>query len=153
MGSQPHAPAASTPGKDPVPIVQEAGWAPGWVWTGGKSRPYQDLIPDRPAHSRYTDWATRPTLLLEHGAYLQHSKCVHLYMWPVVTAASSLLLFSLYHMLEVVSLLLLTSCNLPQYSPSSSVHILISSQLHCWILYSITLLNFAICFNRIDLCG
>ena len=28
-----------TPGKDPVPIVQEAGWAPGPVWTGGKSRP------------------------------------------------------------------------------------------------------------------
>ena len=26
-----------TPGKDPVPIVQEAGWAPGPVWTGGKS--------------------------------------------------------------------------------------------------------------------
>jgi len=22
-----------TPGKDPVPIVQEAGWAPGLVWT------------------------------------------------------------------------------------------------------------------------
>ena len=28
---QPHSPAASTPGKDPVPIVQEAGWAPGPV--------------------------------------------------------------------------------------------------------------------------
>ena len=27
-----------TPGKDPVPIVQGAGWAPGLVWTGGKSR-------------------------------------------------------------------------------------------------------------------
>jgi len=27
-----------TPGKDPVPILQEAGWAPGPVWTGGKSR-------------------------------------------------------------------------------------------------------------------
>jgi len=24
-----------TPGKDPVPILQEAGWAPGPVWTGG----------------------------------------------------------------------------------------------------------------------
>jgi len=27
-----------TSGKVPVPIVQEAGWAPGPVWTGGKSR-------------------------------------------------------------------------------------------------------------------
>ena len=25
-----------TPGKDPVPIVQEAGWAPGPVWTGAE---------------------------------------------------------------------------------------------------------------------
>ena len=24
------------PGKDPVPIVQEAGWAPGSVWTGAE---------------------------------------------------------------------------------------------------------------------
>jgi len=38
-----------TPGKDPVPIVQEAGWAPGPVWTGGKSCPHRDSIPDRPA--------------------------------------------------------------------------------------------------------
>ena len=40
-----------TPGKDPVPILQEAGWAPGPVWTGGKSRPHRDSIPDRPACS------------------------------------------------------------------------------------------------------
>jgi hypothetical protein len=26
-------PDCFTPGKDPVPIVQEAGWAPGPVWT------------------------------------------------------------------------------------------------------------------------
>ena len=37
-----------TPGKDPVPILQGAGWAPGPVWTGGKSRPHRDSIPDRP---------------------------------------------------------------------------------------------------------
>ena len=41
-----------TPGKDPVPIVQEAGWAPGPVWTGEKSRPHRDSIPDRPARSQ-----------------------------------------------------------------------------------------------------
>ena len=40
-----------TPGKDPVPILQEAGWAPGPVWTGGKSRPHRDSIPDLPAGS------------------------------------------------------------------------------------------------------
>jgi len=41
-----------TPGKDPVPIVQEAGWAPGPVWTGGKSRPHRDSILDHPARSQ-----------------------------------------------------------------------------------------------------
>ena len=40
-----------TPGKDPVPILQEAGWAPGSVWTGGKSRPHRESIPDSPARS------------------------------------------------------------------------------------------------------
>ena len=40
-----------TPGKDLVHIVQEAGWGPGPVWRGGKSRPHRDLIPDRPARS------------------------------------------------------------------------------------------------------
>jgi len=48
VGGQPHAPAASTPRKDPVPIVQGAGWVPG---TGGKSRHHRDSIPDRPARS------------------------------------------------------------------------------------------------------
>ena len=32
VGGQRHAPAAFTPGKDPVPIVQEAWWVPGLVW-------------------------------------------------------------------------------------------------------------------------
>ena len=55
VGGQPHAPGAPTPGKDPVPILQEAGCAPGPVWTGGKSRPHRDSIPERPArnHSLY----------------------------------------------------------------------------------------------------
>jgi len=56
VGGQPHATAASTLGKDTVPILQEAGWAPGPVWAGEKSRPRRDLIPDRqPVVSRYTD--------------------------------------------------------------------------------------------------
>ena len=41
-----------TPGKDSVPIVQEAGWAPGQVWRGGKPRLQRDSIPDRPARSQ-----------------------------------------------------------------------------------------------------
>ena len=42
------------PAKDPVPILQEVGWVLGLVWTGGKSRPHRDSIPDRPARSSVT---------------------------------------------------------------------------------------------------
>jgi len=42
-----------TPGKDPVPIVQEAGWAPGPVWTGVENlAPSGIQSPDRPARSQ-----------------------------------------------------------------------------------------------------
>ena len=41
-----------TPGKDQISILQEAGWVPGPVWTGGKSRPHRDSIPDRQARSQ-----------------------------------------------------------------------------------------------------
>ena len=46
--SRPH----FTPGKDPVSILQEAGWAPEPVWMGEKSRPHRDSMPDRPARSQ-----------------------------------------------------------------------------------------------------
>jgi hypothetical protein len=39
-----------TPGKDPVPIVQEVGWASGPVWTGAENlAPTGIRSPDRPA--------------------------------------------------------------------------------------------------------
>ena len=48
------------PEKDPVPIVHEARWAPGPVWTGAENLAHTGIrSPGRPA--RYTDWATRPT--------------------------------------------------------------------------------------------
>jgi len=47
-----------TPGKDPLPILQEAGWTAGPVWTG------ENLVPTgirsrtiQPVVSRCTDWA------------------------------------------------------------------------------------------------
>jgi len=61
-GVQPDAPASSTPGKDPVSILQEAGWAPGPVWRA------ENLVPIgirsqtvQPVVSHYTDWTIRPT--------------------------------------------------------------------------------------------
>jgi len=41
-----------TPWKDPVPMLQEAGWAPGPVWTGAVNLDPTGLrSPDRPARS------------------------------------------------------------------------------------------------------
>ena len=48
---QTHIPAAYTPEKDPVHILQEAGWTSGPLWTGGKPLSHRDSIPDRPACS------------------------------------------------------------------------------------------------------
>ena len=46
-----------TPGKDPVPIVQEAGLAPGPVWTGAENLASHwgfDPRTVQPVASRYT---------------------------------------------------------------------------------------------------
>ena len=46
-----------TPGKDPVPNVQEAGWVPGQVWTGAENLAPQGFNTRaiQPVASRYTD--------------------------------------------------------------------------------------------------
>jgi hypothetical protein len=45
-------PGRFTLGKDPVPIVYEAGWAPGTVWTGAENLAHTGIrSPDRPVRS------------------------------------------------------------------------------------------------------
>ena len=51
MGSAPRS-GRFTSGKDPVPIVQKAGWAPGPVWTGAENlAPTGIRSPGRPVRS------------------------------------------------------------------------------------------------------
>ena len=52
VSGQQHAPATLYRRENPVPNVQEAGWVAGPVWTGGKSCPHRDSIPDRQALSQ-----------------------------------------------------------------------------------------------------
>jgi len=62
-----------TPWKDPVPILQEAGWAPGPVWTGGKSRSHRDSIRDRLARSQSLyrqSYPAHPALSLSLSIYI-----------------------------------------------------------------------------------
>jgi hypothetical protein len=41
------------PGNDPVPILQEAGWVPGSIWTGAENlTPTEIRSPDRPDRSQ-----------------------------------------------------------------------------------------------------
>jgi len=80
-GCQPHTPAYSTPGKDLVRIVQEAGYAPGPVWTGAenltstgirspvRSARSQSLYRLRyPARGRHPDHVKVPMLRSFHGS-------------------------------------------------------------------------------------
>jgi len=62
------------PGKDPVPILQEVGWAPGAVWTGGKSRLHRDSIPDRPASSQ-------SLYRLSYPAHYSHRVFSYIHIW------------------------------------------------------------------------
>jgi hypothetical protein len=52
-----------TPGKEPVPIVQKAGWGPGPVYTCATISPPPGFDPRtvQPVGSRYTDCAIRTT--------------------------------------------------------------------------------------------
>jgi hypothetical protein len=53
-----------TLGKDPVPIVKEAGWAPGPVWPHAKSlAPTWIRSPDRPACSQSVYRLSYPALI------------------------------------------------------------------------------------------
>ena len=64
VGVQRHAPAAFTPGKDLVLIVQESVWPPGPVWIGAENPSPSGFDPRtvQPVGSRYADYATRPTV-------------------------------------------------------------------------------------------
>jgi hypothetical protein len=62
-----------TLGKDPVTIGQEAGWAPGSVWTGAKNLVATGIrSPDRPHRSqslyriRYLTHLDRITIIIGH---------------------------------------------------------------------------------------
>jgi hypothetical protein len=69
-----------TPRKDPVPIVQEAGWAPGLVWTGAENlAPTRIQSPDRPAHSQSLYWLHYPAhLSLRATSILSPHQRLHL---------------------------------------------------------------------------
>ena len=63
-----------THGKDPVPILQEVGWATGPVWMARKPRPHRDSFPESPAHSQS----------LYQLSYLPHNSVLLIYLLPTI---------------------------------------------------------------------
>jgi len=94
VDGQRHAPAALPPGKTRYPFVQEAGWAPGPVWTCA-----ENLAPTgmgsqtvQPAASRYTDGA----IPARHIHTVQHFMTnASTFISASVSASISVLLFLL----------------------------------------------------------
>ena len=121
-----------TPGKDPVPILQEAGWVPGPIWTDGKSRPHRDSIPDRPARSQ-------PLYRLSYRAHTTTSVCGHLY--------------NLNTVLEGVNNIACSSLSLPP-SPQKNISLVLTGIRNKHIPTDgsppppVLLQNFEICGNR-----
>ena len=93
-----------TPGKDPVPILQEAGWAPGLVWTCRKSCPHQDSIPDRPGCSQllyqlsYPDKVTKTQTNNPHSIYQIYTRIMKVGVMPRNNPNLSYMLSSHKHM-------------------------------------------------------
>ena len=69
-----------THGKEPVSIVQEAGWAPGPVWRGAENLapPANDPRTVQPVASRYTNWANQSTQTTGHSLNI-----INLEKWTV----------------------------------------------------------------------
>ena len=72
--------------KGSVPILQEVGWAPASVWTGGKSCPHRGSIPDRPARSQSLYWLSYPAHNFIPVFRISHQ-------WPIFTFTLILLLW------------------------------------------------------------
>jgi hypothetical protein len=83
-----------TPGKEPVPILQEAGWASGPIWKGRKARPPPgfDPLTDQPVVSHYTDWATQSTSIGSTSiqCYVTFTLFYFSYLWPASFTSTAL---------------------------------------------------------------
>jgi len=66
-----------TPGKDPVPFVQKAGWAPGPVWTSVENlTPTGIRSPDHPGHSQ-------SLYQLRYAAHSKHVEAIFTFLFLI----------------------------------------------------------------------
>jgi hypothetical protein len=74
-------PGRFTPCNDPLPIVQEAGWVSGPVWTGAENlAPTGIRSPDRLARTECLYWLSYlGPLLLRHTIFIWHAFIIRCY--------------------------------------------------------------------------
>jgi hypothetical protein len=91
----PHPGRFLSPGKDPVPTIQLAGWAPGPVWTGAEYlAPTRFRSPDHPARSQ-------SLCRLSHPAHKRMILTVHVFIYKYILNQEKFLvtliaMFSIY---------------------------------------------------------
>jgi len=86
VGVQRHAPAAFTPGKEPVPIVQEAGWAPrAGLDRCRKSCHHWNLIsvPSSPWRVAILTTLSRPPNIMGPPSYMRSVNDQNIVMWLI----------------------------------------------------------------------
>ena len=77
-----NAPAALPSGKDPVPIVQEAGWAAELVWAGAENLapPTGIRSPDLPTRSESLYWLSYRGPIIIHSPFLYSVEIIRLFL-------------------------------------------------------------------------
>jgi hypothetical protein len=102
VGGQHHTASRFTPGKDPVPIVQEAGWAPGPVWTCAKNlAPTGIPSPDRPARSQSLYRLSYPAHSCAYTSKLwYHNGHKNIYVVLRVRTSDEIALYNTAHTLQ-----------------------------------------------------
>ena len=99
-----------TPGKDQVPILQEAGWGPGPVWKVGKSRPHRGFFFNKSYLLPY-DFTFQFTIQFTHQ-FTPFSTSHDQAEWP-----------------HLYCLLLFTVCH-----PSSFPNLVLWKHFHCYLI-------------------
>jgi hypothetical protein len=79
-----------TPGKDPVPIVQEAVWAPGSVWTGAENlAPTRIRSLDRPTRSQSLYLLSYPAQFSNYNGNIYWHVCFPFFHFSVSRCTST----------------------------------------------------------------
>jgi len=81
------------PGKTRYPFYRRLGGPPGPLWTGGKSRPNRDSIPDRPARSQSLYRLSYPVHVLIVLYFIKYS----IFPYSNIINLLQVMLYCLYH--------------------------------------------------------